>query len=84
MNLNTTFVVSAIQVVGASGVAPRVQGLSAAAGCSRYRSPRILERVGLPLPSGARLSLPHGVAFFLYLPPFWRQRSNDTGEAEPR
>jgi hypothetical protein len=83
MNLNTTFVVSAIQVVARAVLRRRCRDY-AAAGCSRYRSPRILERVGLPLSSRARLSLPHGVAFFLYLPPFWRQRSNDTGEAEPR
>ena len=59
MNLNTTFVVSAFRAV-----AIRCCG----APCHQ-REPWWLARLGLPLRSLARLSLPHGVAFFLYKPP---------------
>ena len=71
MNLNTTFVVSAIPAA-ARAVLRRGCELSAAAGCARYRSPRFFERLGLPLCSPAPVTPAwHGLP--LYLPPVGRQ-----------
>ena len=69
MNLNTTFVVSAIQAVARACCAA---GAGTIRCCGVLPPPArtvvIFERLGLPLCSLARLSLPHSAAFFFREP----------------